>query len=125
MVFSIDSRSRTPIYEQLKQNILSQIAAGMLKADEQLPSVRSLARELGVNPNTVQKAYQELDAQGIIYQAAGRGSFVSGGDEGKRAIEREQLEKLEHQMWEARRVGVQKASVLSITERIFGEEMVK
>ncbi len=50
---------------------------GVLEANEQLPSVRSLAREVGVNPNTVAKAYQELERQGIIYTISGRGSFVS------------------------------------------------
>ena len=76
-MFSIDTRSRIPIYEQLKNNIAGLIASGVLSEDEQLPSVRSLARELGINPNTVQRAYQELEGQGIIYQATGRGSFVS------------------------------------------------
>ena len=76
-MFSIDSRSRVPIYEQLIQNIIGLIARGALQPDDQLPSVRSLARDLGINPNTVQKAYQELEAKGMIYQAAGRGSSLS------------------------------------------------
>ncbi|MEG2144439.1 MAG: GntR family transcriptional regulator, partial [Oscillospiraceae bacterium] len=55
-MYSIDVRSRVPIYEQLKQNIVKLISTGILDPDEQLPGVRSLARELGINPNTVQKA---------------------------------------------------------------------
>ena len=76
-MFSIDSRSRMAIYEQLVQNIIGLIARGVLQPDDQLPSVRNLARDLGINPNTVQKAYQELERQGIIYTVPGRGSFVS------------------------------------------------
>jgi GntR family transcriptional regulator len=76
-MFSIDTRSRAPIYVQLAGNITALAASGALLPDEQLPGVRSLARELGVNPNTVSRAYQELENQGIIYQAAGRGSFIS------------------------------------------------
>lgn len=79
-MFSIDSRSRMAIYEQLVQNIIGLIARGVLQPDDQLPSVRNLARDLGINPNTVQKAYQELEAKGMIYQAAGRGSFIAPGE---------------------------------------------
>ena len=60
MLFSLDYRSRLPIYEQLYQNITRKAALGALAKNEQIPSVRALAQELGVNPNTVQKAYQLL-----------------------------------------------------------------
>ena len=76
-MFTVNPRSITPLYEQLEQNIISMIASGILSADDQLPSVRSLARDLGLNPNTVQKAYSHLEDKGIIYQATGRGSFVA------------------------------------------------
>ena len=66
-----------PIYEQLKKAIIENTLLGILEPDEQLPSVRSLSKELGVNPNTVQKAYQALESEGIIYSLAGKGSFVS------------------------------------------------
>ena len=70
-------QSRVPLYEQLQEQIIRLSLMGVLEANEQLPSVRSLAREVGVNPNTVAKAYQELERQGIIYTISGRGSFVS------------------------------------------------
>lgn len=76
-MFMLDLKSRVPIYEQLKNRMNQLIAAGILQQDSQLPSVRSLAKELGVNPNTIQKAYQDLERDGVIYSVAGRGSFVA------------------------------------------------
>ena len=76
-MFTLDYRSRAPIYEQLYNNISRLAALGALAADEQLPSVRSLAQDLGVNPNTVQKAYQMLEHDGIIYSLLGKGSFIA------------------------------------------------
>lgn len=76
-MIKLDLQSRVPLYEQLQEQIIRLSLMGVLEANEQLPSVRSLAREVGVNPNTVAKAYQELERKGIIYTISGRGSFVS------------------------------------------------
>lgn len=76
-MIAIDIRSGTPIYEQLYNSILEEICAGRLVPDQQLPSVRQLAKELGINPNTIAKVYALLERDGITYTAAGRGSFVS------------------------------------------------
>lgn len=76
-MFSIDLTSRIPIYEQIYQKIVMLILSGTLAENDQLPSVRSLAKSTGVNPNTVAKAYQELERNGVIYSVPGRGSFIS------------------------------------------------
>lgn len=76
-MFSIDLQSRTPIYEQLCKKITERILKGELKAGDKIPSVRELAKELGVNPNTVSKAFGILEHDKIIYSLAGRGSFVA------------------------------------------------
>ncbi|UII57746.1 GntR family transcriptional regulator [Cytobacillus spongiae] len=76
-MFELDVRSRKPIYEQLVDKLKELIISEVLKQDEQLPSVRSLAQQITVNPNTIQKAYRELENQGYIYSVKGRGSFVS------------------------------------------------
>ena len=73
----IDVKSRQPIYEQLYNGIVWLSALGAMLPGEQLPSVRSLAQELGVNPNTVQKAYQLLERDGLIVSAPGKGSFLA------------------------------------------------
>ena len=76
-VITVDTRDRKPIYEQLTENIRRLVLQGVLQPNEQLPSVRALAVELAINPNTIQKAYAELERRGITYSVPGRGSFVS------------------------------------------------
>lgn len=76
-MFVIDSHSKTPIFEQLEKQILEFISIGVLSPNDQLPSVRSLAMDIGVNPNTISKAYQELEEQGYIYTEKGKGCFIS------------------------------------------------
>ncbi len=75
----IDIMSRTPVYEQIIEQIEKRIGRGLLKEGDQLPSVRSLSIELSVNPNTIQKAYAELDAKGIISSVPGKGCYVLPG----------------------------------------------
>lgn len=79
-MFSIDLTSRIPIYEQIYSKIIDLAISGTLKEHSQLPSVRSLAKDMRVNPNTVAKAYQELERRGIIYSVPGRGSFIAALD---------------------------------------------
>ena len=76
----IDYQDSRPIYEQIVENFKLQMYKGILQPDDQMPSVRSLAIELSTNPNTVQKAYAELERQGFIYTVKGRGNFVKGND---------------------------------------------
>lgn len=76
-MFELDLRSRDPIYQQLVDKFKSLIIKNVIKTHEQLPSVRTLAQQLTVNPNTIQKAYRELETQGYIYSVKGKGSFVS------------------------------------------------
>ena len=76
-MYNIDLQSRIPIYEQLCNKITELILKGELKPNDKIPSVRELAKELGVNPNTVSKAFGILERDKIIYSLAGRGSFVA------------------------------------------------
>jgi len=76
-VISIDYKDRRPIFEQLVDKIGDLAAKGLLAPGSQLPSVRQLAMELSINPNTIQKAYTELERRGVIVSVKGRGSFVS------------------------------------------------
>lgn len=75
-MFALDFRSRAPIYEQLVEKIKELIINNVLKPDEKLPTVRDLAGQLTVNPNTVQKAYRDLEYRGYIYSVPGKGNFV-------------------------------------------------
>ncbi len=106
-LITVDLRDRKQLYEQLVDNIKNLILTGELKSDEKLPSVRSLARELGINPNTIQKAYSELERCGVILTLPGRGSIVVvQADE----LKREQLaaltDKLIQLSHEAKKAGI-------------------
>jgi GntR family transcriptional regulator len=76
-MFQIDRFGRTPIYEQIIDQTQRLIASGLLKEGDQLPSVRVLSQELSVNPNTLQKAYSELERRGLCVSAPGNGRFVT------------------------------------------------
>lgn len=77
-MIGIDLQNRRPIYEQVVERFETLIVNGVLEPDSQMPSVRSLAMELSINPNTIQKAYSVLEQEGYIYPVKGRGNFVSG-----------------------------------------------
>ncbi|MDF2632491.1 MAG: GntR family transcriptional regulator [Caproiciproducens sp.] len=118
-MFTLDYRSRLPIYEQLYKDITRKAALGAIEQGEPLPSVRSLAQELGVNPNTVQKAYQMLEHDGIICSVPGKGSFLSG-DVSAISQQREiAAEKLNEALQTAADCGIPKAEVLTQVNDIF------
>ncbi len=76
-MIQLNYRDSKPIYEQIKDGLRRLVVTGALKKDEKLPSVRELATQLSINPNTIQKAYRELEQEGYIYTIAGRGSFAA------------------------------------------------
>ena len=121
-MFILDLKSRTPIYEQLKNKTLELIMAGVIQQDSQLPSVRALAKELGVNPNTIQKAYQDMEREGIIYSVAGRGSFVSDIESVQKKQRDVELKNLEEICIKLKNSKVSKQEVLSIVEKVYSEE---
>lgn len=77
MFITLNYKSRTPICDQLCESIIQLAGCGVLAPGDPLPSVRSLAQELGINPNTVQKSYRTLEQQGILDSIPGKGSFIS------------------------------------------------
>ena len=77
MLFHVNPSSGVPIYVQIETQVKNAIAAGALKRDQALPSVRKLASELGINPNTVARAYQELERAGVIATVQGGGTYVA------------------------------------------------
>ena len=118
-MFELDTRSRKPIYEQLVDKLKELIINEVLKPDEQLPSVRQLAQELTINPNTIQKAYRELENQGFIYSQKGKGSFVNPQhgtmDESKRESIKEEIEKL---ILEALYLGVTEEELMELLKKL-------
>ncbi|MBP3727866.1 MAG: GntR family transcriptional regulator [Pseudobutyrivibrio sp.] len=76
-MIQLNYRDSKPIYEQIKDGLRRLVAPGAVKKDEKLPSVRELATSLSINPNTIQKAYRELEQEGYIYTIAGKGSYAA------------------------------------------------
>lgn len=112
-MYNIDLQSRTPIYEQLYKKVVELILRNELKPNDKLPSVRELAKELGVNPNTVSKAFQLLERDKVIYSLAGRGSFVSNVSTD--SVKETALEDFDRAVAEALNVGITKKE---LTDRI-------
>lgn len=76
-MITIDYKDRRPLYQKIMDKIEEAAVRGLIKPDEQLPSVRSLAADLAINPNTIQRAYAELEKKGITYSVPGKGSFLA------------------------------------------------
>ncbi|HBA63366.1 MAG TPA: GntR family transcriptional regulator [Lachnospiraceae bacterium] len=120
-MISIDYQNRQPIYEQIVERFQTLIMKGVLQPDAQMPSVRSLAMELSINPNTIQKAYAVLEQQGYIYPVKGRGNFVADCSvliENRKKAVREELEGLVQQGKEA---GLSKEDCIRIVEACWEE----
>lgn len=119
----IDYKSRKPIYEQIIENVKSLIVSGVLQRDEQLPSVRQLAQELAINPNTIQKAYAELERQGIIYSLKGRGSFVGSSlSELRHAQQTELLGQIEKISTELYQLRVPEKEICSVVQQVYQKQ---
>ena len=76
-MFQLNYRDSRPIYEQLMEQLRKLIVTGVIQSDERLPSIREIASSLAINPNTIRRAYQELENDGYIYTIPGKGSFVT------------------------------------------------
>lgn len=119
-MYQLDLHSRAPIYQQLKDQILRLIMAGAIGPGDPLPSVRVMARELGINPNTVAKAYQDLEKSGLIYLVAGKGSFISDSDQLGRQVTVSITDKLRKILIELKNAGVALETVLQLTKQVYG-----
>lgn len=120
-MINIDNYSRIPVYQQITDEIKREIVIGILPADEQLPSVRELSIGLEINPNTVQKAYIELERQGLIRSVPGKGSFVASdaAEQIKRIIAKEESEQIRASAKKLADIGFSEETVLEWIHEIF------
>lgn len=122
MIVTINYRDKRPIYKQITDSIKEQILSGVLKPDEQLTSVRQLAMEININPNTIAKAYAELERSGIIYSAMGRGYFVNNDlSEAYKMREAEISKTLCQCVGNAVQCGMSKEKVIDVIEKAYAE----
>lgn len=80
-MFELNYRDNRPLYEQLKEQLRRLLVAGAILPDEKLPSIREVASNLAINPNTIQRAYRELESEGYLYTITGRGSFAAARED--------------------------------------------
>ena len=102
MTILIDNKSGQPIYEQIVEQIREQILTGALGADEALPSIRSLAKDLRISVITTKRAYEELEQEGFLYTVAGKGCFVA--EKNTELLREEDLRRIEEHLSEIRRL---------------------
>ena len=118
-MITINYRDPRPIYEQIQSELRRLMLTGALPPGSRLPSVRELAGQLAINPNTIQRAYNELEAEGYIYSVAGKGSFVSGtadADAVRRETLRADVKKL---LNELRYLGVTEADAAALIKEVY------
>lgn len=115
----LDYHSRTPIYEQIKEQIVLDINRGVLKKDDQLPSLRQLSAQLGININTVKRALSELEAQGVIYSVAGKGIFISGNAESQNIYLEQSLDAVKDALITAKQMGASEEKITAILKEVF------
>lgn len=105
-MLTLNYRDSRPIYGQIKDGLRKLIVTGALEPDEKLPSVRALAMDLAINPNTIQRAYVQLEMEGYVYSVAGRGTFVAEGQEQNLVRRREVEDKVQPLVQELRELGM-------------------
>lgn len=117
-MLTVNFSSRTPVYQQLYDDVIRLVSLGVLKSDTKLPPVRILATELGINPNTVQKAYKMLEKDGYIYSTVGRGSFVSNKLDQNQAEKIQAKNDLKELIDKAYKKGITKDEMIELVDEI-------
>ncbi|HAZ91767.1 MAG TPA: GntR family transcriptional regulator [Eubacterium sp.] len=122
-MFIIDQMSRVPVYTQIVEQVKRFIMTGIFKAGDQMPSVRSMSARLSINPNTIQKAYTELDMLGLIRSVPGKGCYITEDAVLKlKESKVKELDRLEEVIRDLILAGISKESILECVERSFGND---
>ncbi len=119
--FQINYRSREPIYLQVYNEVVKEISLGLLLPREKLATVRELATTLGINPNTVSKAYQMLEQNGYIYSVVGKGSFVADNSDKLAGLKESTMKNLSKEVKTAFDLGVPVEEVRNIVDETYSE----
>ncbi len=119
-MIQLNYRDSKPIYEQIKDGFRKLIISNTFLADEKLPSVRELASSLAINPNTIQRAYRDLEGEGYIYTVPGKGTFVAGDGETYDARQHELLEEFDEIVEELYFLSVKKKDLLERIDILTG-----
>lgn len=117
----LDYSDKRPIYEQVVDRLQTLIVSGVLEPDEKLPSVRALAMELSINPNTIQRAYSELERDGLIYSVKGRGNFVRVDQRILEIQQQKLIDAVKKQVTACRNQRVAYERILDCVREVYGE----
>lgn len=120
-MITLSNLSRTPIYQQIIDQILAQIASGVLSPHTQMPAVRALAKDLGINPNTVVKSYHELEHAGYLYAKAGVGYFVCEKADNDASIKQMRLDECKKEIHLLKNLGISKEALLKLINKEYSE----
>ncbi len=115
----LDYTDRRPIYEQIVERFQSLVLCGVLEKDAPLPSVRSLAMELSINPNTIQRAYTELERRGVVYAVKGKGNFVADMQALLLLREKEVKEEAGHLVRKAKEAGMTRDELSRLLDAVW------
>jgi GntR family transcriptional regulator len=120
----IDYQDSRPIYEQIVERFEKLILTGAVMPDSRLPSVRQLASDLSINPNTIQKAYTILEKEGYIYPVKGKGNFVNGNLSLKQKKKEDCFQRLSELLYECKEFGVTAAEALNLVEQVYRKAQI-
>lgn len=122
MLIEIDYRDKRPLYEQISAKFEDLILRGVMKPDESMPSIRQLAVELSINPNTIQKSYASLEQAGFTYSVSGRGSFVANVEDIMPKKKEEIYNEIKALFKKASELGITKKELSELVKEYFEEE---
>lgn len=121
-MLSLDFRDPRPIYEQVKENLRRLIITGAIQEGEKLPSVRTMASSLAINPNTIQRAYEALETEGYLCSIPGKGSFAAAGSQVDRQRQQTLLAQFEKITSELLYLGVSREILIQRLQTLGGAE---
>jgi GntR family transcriptional regulator len=117
----VNGQSSTPIYQQIIEQVLAQIASGILVHDDPLPGIRTMAKDLGINPNTVVKAYTELEREGFVYSLTGKGYYVSTTQKDHSELTAQKLSEIRKTIEYVKHFGVTEKTMIDMISTIYKE----
>ena len=118
----LDYRDARPIYEQVKDGLRRLMVTGVLAPGEKLPSVRSLAMDLAINPNTIQRAYMQLEQEGLIYPVKGTGNFIADSEEVRKLSKASYIKELKTLIQKGKAMGMEAEELIYIIRECYKEE---
>ena len=118
----LDYQDRRPLYEQVEEKLRHLILNGALEHGSRMPSVRQLAMELSINPNTIQRAYMQLEQEGLIYPVKGKGNFIADSEEVRKISKASYTEELKTLIRKGNAMGMEEEELIYIIRECYKEE---